>query len=575
MSFPLAAAPIAALDTTGLPEATGLIDRLRRGDSAHVVNFVEIFGRARGGARAPQVNPIGALPIAALAKSIPGAGAAETLFLSDRFWCGSPHDTRRPNQRARARLLSAGDHEVKGPLYPEEARRAATTISSANILDGDGLIAGFLETQAIDGGRAVFSYGEEGGDAAEHIVYFEALVKSTARDGPVVTVSFDTAPSLLDAPAQTVKYSGAGGEGGDPRLKDRYVPLVYGPFFNVEPLLEETDILSYRTNVGDIDGYDVIKDRGVPLAWDGRTFADYPSYRNAMVAAPPAPGTYSLGPNSRFALGDAPAGIVTCDGRGSKLFGTYAATTSAILRFILAPQPALNVVFDESTFGFLPNDAIYLYLDGATAWTKAEIANALLAPYLAWLDIDAAGRIAVARAGDPDAGNPADTLTENDILDGWRLAALDNPIRFAQEVTWGRNWRPMGPAEIADPAEQPLISVDEWSRLQREEEIAAGGDASVLIPHPSAKAGPRLRGYFASEQPARTAADEIFALFGKELALAEIPVKLWRAYSLRRGARLAVVHPEMTGGKTKNMIITGMKPSPASGRMILSGAMSV
>jgi hypothetical protein len=162
-----------------------------------------------------------------------------------------------------------------------------------------------------------------------------------------------------------------------------------------------------------------------------------------------------------------------------------------------------------------------------------------------------------------------------DIFDGWRLTALDNPIRSAQEVTWGRNWRPMAPDELADPAEQPLLPVAEWNRLQREEEIAQGGDASVLIPHPSAKPGPRIRGYFRLEQPAKTSADEIFALFGKDLAIAEIPVLLWRAHGLRRGARIAVSHPEITAGKVKNMTLIGTKPSPATGRIVLVGAMSV
>ncbi|MGE0409519.1 MAG: hypothetical protein AB7P23_09700, partial [Amphiplicatus sp.] len=503
-----------------------------------------------------------------------GVTAGETLYFSAREWCGKPDDAKRPNQLARAALLSAGDYQTRAPIFPEEARRSQTTVAAARVLDADGFLRGFLATHSIDGARAVVFFGEEAGYSSEHVTYFDALVKSQARDGKVVTINFDTAQSLLDSPAQAVKYTGGGGQGGDARLKDRFQPLLFGHFFNVEPVLEEFEILSYRTNVGDIDGYDAIKDKGVPLQWDGRAFSDYADYRLAALMDPPPPGQYMLGPQSRFALGDTPVGTVTCDGRGSTLFGAFSATTRSILRFILGSGKPLGLLFDEATFGLLPDDAIGLYVDGLEALTKEDIANALLAPFLAWVDTDPAGRVGIARAGDPDAGPPVDTLVEDDILEGWRVTPLDNPVRLSQEVTHGRNWRPMDPSEIADPAEQPLITADIFNALQREEEIEIAGDSGVIIPHPSAKAGPRIRGYFKEGQGAKDAASEIFAFFGKRLNRVALPVQTYRATNMQRGRRVAVVHAEITGGHAKNMTIFEINPSPSQGVTEIVGVMS-
>ncbi|MGE0407984.1 MAG: hypothetical protein AB7P23_01830, partial [Amphiplicatus sp.] len=121
---PLGATPIAAIDTSALTGKPTLINRLRRGDSAPIVNFVEIFAKTLTGTAGLRVDPIGAVPIAALPVEAIGVTAGETLFFSDREWCGKPDDAKRPNQLARAALLSAGDYQTRAPIFPEEARRS-------------------------------------------------------------------------------------------------------------------------------------------------------------------------------------------------------------------------------------------------------------------------------------------------------------------------------------------------------------------------------------------------------------------------------------------------------------------
>jgi hypothetical protein len=568
----IGAYPIAGADTGGLPSGQTLAARLARGEAPPLVNFVEIFGRSLISDADPGIDPIGAASLASIPASALGAGAENTLFLSDREWCGRPDDFARPNQLAMPVLVSAGDTQARGPIYPEDTRRVQQTVSSVRFIDADGFFSAYLRDNAIDGGRVIAFFGEEAGYSADHVVYFDALVKDYERDGKEIIVTLDTAQSLLDAPALTAKYTGGGGELGDSYLKDAYIPAIFGYFYNAEPVLEDYLKQSYRLNIGDIDFIEDVKDRGVPLTFDGRHFETYADY---ILADDPDPGYYCTGPNSRFRLGEAPAGVLTVDGRGSKLFGAFSATTRAILRFILGGGQSLGYAFDEATFGFLPDDEIGLYLDGSEEVTREEIANALLAPYLAWIDTDPAGRLAVARAQDPETGAAVDALTEDDILEGWRETPLANPVRLSQEVTWGRNWRPMAPSEIADPANQPLISVEEFNRLQREEEVAIAGDLSLIVPYPSAKAGPRLRGYFRGEQAAKDAAQFLFDFFGKAMKQVAVPVQTYRAVNMQRGRIISITHAEITGGVPKNMTLFEINPSPSDGITELVGVMKV
>lgn len=565
----LASAALAGGDTDLLLGGRTLVDRLSGGAAPVVVNFIEIFAR---NLLAPGDDAIASLGGEALGAPSEGAlrtAGGDSILLSDADWCGRPDDPYRPHQAAIACLVSAGEFQTRAPLYPEETRRAQTTFASARLADGDGAFRAFLRTRSIEGQRAVAMFGEEGSYSSDHVRFFEALVKSVSWDGPDVTISFETADTLLGQPAQAVKWTGRGGEQGDARLKDRYVPLTFGRFFNVPAELEERDILSYRAHVGEIDAFTAVKDRAVPLQWDGRRFTSYAEYR---LAAAPDPGFYTVGPG-RFRLGDEPVGVVTCDGRGSILFGAYQATTKAVLRFILGSGQALGLLYDEATFGFLPDDEIQLYLSPDQAYAREEVCNALLAPYLAWIDVNSVGQIGIARAGDPDAGPAARLFGVDDILAPPRVAPVENVVRSSQEVTFARNWRPMTADEIADPADQPLVSVADFERLQQDELIAAEGDQSVAFAYPTASAGPRIRGYFTTEDGARNAASLIFQFFSKRLKFVTVKVKLFAALGLARGMRVDVDHPDVSGGAARRMTLLQINPSASSFTTELVGVM--
>ncbi len=565
---PLGAEPFGAI-VEGAP-GVRLRDRLRRGERPELVSFVEITARRIDQTTEQFEEPFGAAPIGGLIEGGPELLGATSVLFSDREWAGPPNDPGRPNQKARAVLIDAGDFTVRGPVYPEESRRAGTTFASVRFFDDERFFARFFSDHAIDGAECSFFVGEAGRGSDDTIRFFKTQLSGFSRNAEEVTLNLETGESFLDTPAQTARYAGSGGEGGDEPLKGRFIDLTFGDCFNVPATLENRGALIFRPHVADIDAHVAVRDSGVELPWDGRVL---PSYAALEFDDETPPGFYTKGPESRIKLADEPQGVVTMDVRGSTLFTGYQDSTAAILRFILSGGGSFAPVINAGTFGVLDNDAIGLFLPGDQEVTKADVANALLAPYLAWIDTDVMGRIVVAQLKNPRDAIVVDALGENDILENWELTEMERPVRFRQDVSYRRNFRRMTEAELVEPSPTGLSQIL-YDALREEELFASAGNLALSRIYKTEE-GAQLRGYFKTETSAKAAARRITDLFGQGLQLATIPVRFERALNLRRGDGVAVTHSDVTGGETKVLSIFGVSPGPSTGITELQGLMTL
>ncbi|MEM9014088.1 MAG: hypothetical protein AAGB02_03170 [Pseudomonadota bacterium] len=577
--------PIGAASIAGLEDETNffggkLTDRLANGEAPIVINFLEFAARPLSAVIDLLGEPTAGGAIAAGPSEIDnpfaeigGIGPSDSFLFADSEWRGRPDDVFRSNQIANARLIKGGEFQTRAPISPFDVRRSQTTVASATLVDTDGFFGRLAKNYALGDMRATQFIGEEADKSDNHELVVNLIIKNVERDGEEARINFKAADTLLDRPAQTLRFTGDGGEGGDPQLKDRFKPLSFGYCYNVALTPVEADLNIFLSHgAGEIGGYDDIFDRRAPLAWDGRHFKTYTEFKLAAINAPATPGFYMLGPRSYVQIGQVNENsLITADLRGSVLYGDYDASTRAIWRWFVAGATGLGgALVDEGTFGVIPHDEIGIHLDGSQSYTIQNIGNSLLAPHLCWNDVDKFGRIAIARLVDPAGAAPLDVFDADDIFD-WRARPLDQDVWSFFELTYGRNWRKMSPSEIIDPA-SPQINQQTYERIQRVEETGDGyGDSKLKLRYPQANPSPQLRGYFRYQHHMRSAAQHIFNVFSKPLYELEIDVPYERAVNARRGFPYGIDHPDINEGRKENMSLFKVDPSSSDGFTTLGG----
>lgn len=515
---------IASDPAEAITDALPLSLRLIRGDEVETIFFVRVYNRLIS-AVSPlpvQANAIAGLPISAEADELPGAGAFDIAFLSDGEWCGRPDDFGAAHLEADPRLISAGNFETNVPYLPEQGRRAQSAVASIEAINADGYFDEFQSKRTTDGLIVQAHVGEVNGYARQHILAYEALGRSVTADLDRAVFEIDTVASLLDRSALIEVYDGVGGSSGDANLAGKFVPLCFGECFNISPDLESFGNLVFRVNAGAVLDITTVKDMGAPLIWDGVDHPDYSSLATAAVA----PGFFTKSTAiGRFRLGAEPAGLVTADVRGAILFGAYSARTADILAALaLGPARLDPSLVNLAAFGALPTSSIGIYLDGSQPVTVADIFDALLAPFNGWYGTQRDRRLTVGVIASPNAIVSSWTIDDPAIY-SIDFEEFDEPPRYAQAVTWGRNWSPMAESELVDYT-GGAITASEWNRLQRTEETYETIDSSVLIRHRAAFKGAAVRGYFADEAGAISASKNLLAFLKNPMRKARIKTGL-------------------------------------------------
>ena len=495
---------LAALEEEPSSAKPSLFLKLISGEEPDIIFFVQAFHRSIGQA-GPGLDDDGDIGSLAIGEESNEGAAGEpggALFLSTADWCGAPDDFGSSGREADPRLLTPGSIEVRAPYLPELGRRALTQVATLEAINVDGFFDEFQWNETLSGQTIQIFMGEDGGKFSDAIELVRSRVKALVAGPEIATITLETAASRLDTPLFSARYTGAGGANGDPRLKDKAVPLAFGDCFNIEPDLENFGRQVYRCAAGRINAIKAVRDRGAAsFIWDGVDLDNLGEFYAHETPAGYYTKATALG---RFKLGNEPAGVVTADVEGSTLFGSYSAKTGDILAFLasrLSPE-FVNV----QSFGGLPEHAVGFYADGKTELQVSEVFDALLAPFNAFYGDQPDQRLGIGRIADADAPQRW-TFDDDDLIADPQLDAFDEPPRWRQAVTYARNWRPMSESELVEPG--PYLSAPLWQRLQRSEETATDDDAIVKLRYDNAIEGPPLRGYFVDAAGAQAAAAAI------------------------------------------------------------------
>lgn len=461
------------------------------------------------------VLPVDAASIAGLAigaaeDELGGALTEENLIVSDAVWCGRPDDIGAAHLEPDVRLLDAGVIQEEIPYLPWQQRRATTTLATLRLANGDRGLDLFFGRRTVDGQRVQLWLVEAwDGYFSDRIDIADALAVTLDPGLDEATAEIANVASLLEGPALSASYEGRGGSTGDARLTGKYVPVVYGAPFNVEPDLESAALQIDRWHVGALSALTVIRDNGAPLLWDGR---DWPSYE-ALATASVAPGFYttalSIGRSKRGATA---VGVITGD-------PVTTTDTAALILLALARGPAAlpDDLINAGSFGALPAAKLDLFLKGDRSITVAEIFDAVLRPWNGWYGSLTDRRLSVGIVGAPEAEASSFEIESADINENTLgLQKFDQPPVFRLAVSGRRNWRPLSADELVDFTQNPSLPQAMWERLQREEDVQEVSDLGVKQRHRAAYDAIErhgvIRGHFRESADALAAAQELFKM---------------------------------------------------------------
>ena len=489
-----------------------LLLKLLRGEEPEIIVMASIGNRPVAAAGAiDDAGEIGSLAIGEAPNELSGAGADERILLSDGEWCGRPDDFGAAHLEADARIVQISDYQERIPLYPEEDRRATQFIASLEAANDDGYFADWQYERTVEGQPAALFMAEENGYSRDFVPIARARGKAMRAGLTRAAFEFETIADIFGrAPFCRETWTGKGGSGGDPHLAGRRIQIVVGSCRNVEPVLEDALFETWRVTAGEYRNVTALKDAMAPLAWTG---VDYLDDLAALKAADIPPGYFAKASTIgrvRSNRGGLAFGRVTADVEGSTLFGAYSDRTADILAWAARGPAGLPLeLVNQGSYGALPDDPVGFVAYGEE--TVEDVYNALLKPYNGHFGPDRNGRLSVGVVNADLLDAPEYALEEEDWIGGEPDPA-DQPPRWAQSVTWNRNWTVMTAAELVDPDLNPEVTADDIAFAQRESDVARAEDSAVLqqfrlggVVDGDDVYGP-VPGFFATEQGARRAA---------------------------------------------------------------------
>lgn len=455
-----------------------------------------------------------------------GGGSDESILLSDSDWCGRPDDFGAAHLEADPRIIDVGDYQERIPLFPEEDRRAVTFAASATAANDDGYFSDWQFDRTVEGQTAQMILAEENGYSRDFINIAQMRGRSVRASLKEAVFEFETVSDFFGrTPFCQDKWTGRGGSGGDAHLAGRRIQVVSGFCQNVELVLEDAAFETWRATAGEYIDLPRVMDALAPLPWNGQDFLDDLAALKAATIAPGFHARASKIGRVRTNRGGLALGRVTADILAPR------PTTADILVFgAFGPAGLPSSFVNQGSFGVLPDDPVGFLARGEE--TVEDVFNALLRPFNGHFGPDAQGRltVGVVNAGALDA--PIFSLESDDWIDGEPDG--DAPrARWAQSVTWNRNWTVMSASEIIDHEANPDVSAAQWAFAQRESETARASDSSVLqrfrlggVDDGDEVYGP-VEGYFTTEAGAQAAAESL-------LAWLKLRKKQWRTEAGQR-----------------------------------------
>jgi hypothetical protein len=457
-----------------------LLQKLLRGEEPEYIVFVRIGHRAisAAGPDLDEDEGIGTLAFGEASNELAGAGSDQAMLLSDGDWVGRPDDFGAANLEADPRVISAGDYQERVPLMPEERRRASQLIASVELANDDGFFSDWQFDQTVEGQPAKLFLGSENGLSTDWIDLAIAQGKSLRAGVKTAQLTLETIADGLDrSKVCQEKWAGIGGSTGGPELKDRRIQIVFGDAKNVEMILEHEALEIWRASAGEIRSFKKVKDALAPLSWTGEDFTDWNGLAQAVIPAGFYATATAIG-RCRTNRGGLALGKVTADIEGSTLLGGYSARTGDILVWAARGPAGLppSLVATQS-YGVLPGDPISYVAFGEE--TVADLHNDLLRPFNGWYGPDQFGRLQVDIVNASLLTAPNYSVFSEDIFD-INPNEFDQPPRWAQSISWDRNWTVMAASEIVDFNQNPNVSAEDAAFAQRKEAFWRETDTTVL-----------------------------------------------------------------------------------------------
>lgn len=171
---------------------------------------------------------------------------------------------------------------------------------------------------------------------------FTGRVDSFTIDGQTLSITAKVDDAPFSKNVLTLTYAGTGDAEGDPDLKDKLKPWVFGRAMNVEPVLINTvDNVFQFSAYGPIEAVNAMYERGSSF---GASLGDHADYAALVAATIPEGRWATCLAHGLVRLGAPPYGVITGDVDGdSPAGGDWIRLTGAILRRV-----ALNAGVDAA-----------------------------------------------------------------------------------------------------------------------------------------------------------------------------------------------------------------------------------
>lgn len=488
----------------------------------------------------------------------------KTFLFGDGIWIGRPGDTKRKNRAADARVIASADLERVLPLAPENERRGEVAVGEIELANPDGGLDELVSSYSIAGREVVVLLGPARGTSQDFRVVAQMFGVGFETDLNTVKVRVQSTQALLTPSLHQRVWSGAGGIDGDPELAERRAPVCLGECFNISPVLFNKDQWIYAVHDGPILAVDAFKERGLPLDWSGTDVSTYGALRSASVAGGEYTTCKALGlVKAGFDVGG-PTGPVTADIRGDRASGVYINDIGGILSRIATRRAGMDpALIDLIGFANLPTGPLGFYADGASDISCSAVFDALLRSINGWYGTRRERTLRVGYIVPPERFTAARRYNQNSALSLERLP-VDQPPRYAQAVTWGKNWTVMSASDISE-----ALDSDTRLRLQLAGNTLRKRSVEVRTRDRTAIDGGTLETFFVEEDDAQEVLDRVMALFRESRRQYRMRVpRIGYLVDLQTIASLS--HPREGLAAGRNFIVSGIRDDGRRGQVELT-----
>lgn len=422
--------------------------------------------------------PLASYPLAA--PPMPSGGAQPVpLYFADRPFTTEPDDTPA-NLFWEPRLKVALQIDRSLPLSPLDQRRAKFQIGSVSLVNTDRKLDRLMLNLPMDGRDVEVWAGRPGFRMADFIKLFKGTATGWAEDGGYLTAPLRDGSWELDAPSQSLLYTGTGLLDGGPDLTGKPWPQLWGIARHFQPVLVDEARLIWQYHFRRSKEVLEVCDGGLTLIFDG--------YVADIEAATPPAGHYVVElERSYLRLGSVPNRIVTMTARGDCNGGRYVSSTHAITYRLLRDGLGWDDArFDLSTFtkaGLQQPGEVGFYT-GLEETTFADLVDTLsIGPGFAW-GVDPIGKFGLSR---PDVAEVTASryFDKRHIKSVERVQAPDTvfPPFWSVKLGYQKRWMDLAgnfgggidaahrqflsqPYRYPNPARDPLVKVQHLQAQQ-------------------------------------------------------------------------------------------------------------